>query len=177
MLALFRTVTMLQPNESAEAARQIALGVLIRVPHVSACLGEGVAPRGAPGCELQHAALTNGGESRLPLPATETAQASHGHAAPRQPPPSAAGVDGRPSAAAAAELLGAGDAGRGTPAAAPAVDPLSTPVWTAGQVRRIAPFCEHAAYALERLDWRGPKAWRPRLSAQQLEALRIMKGQ
>ena len=58
------------------------------------------------------------------------------------------------------------------------IDPHSTPVWTAGYARRIRPYQAHGESALERLDWRGPKAWRAekRLSGTQLEALRMMQA-
>jgi hypothetical protein len=59
-----------------------------------------------------------------------------------------------------------------TPVALP-----NTCVWTAGQVRRVTPLQARANYALERVDWRGPKQWRPKLSSTQLEALRMMAGQ
>lgn len=171
MLELFRSVVMLTPNEEEEAARQIDLGLLIRLPHALAHLRTAKIPPAA--------YATNGLAAHERPPKFAHADGgfdrSHGYGVPSsgEETPAAAVVDGRMSSSAAAELLGIGGTGR----APPPVDVLSMPVWTAGQARRIAPFADHAAYALERLDWRGPKAWRPRLSEHQLAALRMMAGQ
>ena len=91
-------------------------------------------------------------QQQAPLEAEGNVYAAPHHAPP--PPP--------PQAAMAAEAVKAAAALR------------STPVWTAGQARRIAPFQAHADCAMESSEWRGPKRWRPRLSGTQLEALRMM---
>ena len=189
MLDLFRRAVMLP--DADEARRQVNLGLLTRVRHAINFLGGAQAAAAFPPLALPNPQPTPQ-PTPLPTPTPPTPpkprakpnpnkqQSAGGSTAANGPPP-------QPRAALPpAQPRSRGGGGGSTsqepsPAAEPsppltAAEALLQPVWTAGQQRRIEPWQAHGDYAVERLAWRGPKVWRPRLKGAQLEALKMMAG-
>ena len=151
---------MLQPNESREAERQIQLGLLVRLNHAKQLLttsATSTATASAAGIGMSSSSSGSGG------PQQQQKKQDGDHRLGLKPAVLTPQLAPPPPPQQQSSAV---------------IDPHTTPVWTAGFARRITPYQAHGEYALERLDWRGPKVWRAekRLTGTQLEALRMMQA-